>query len=268
MTLPKHIMTDSDKLVQLLQNKQKLVAMLAPSFPIMYDYPQIITQLKKLGFQKVVEVTVGAKETNRQLVEFIKSHPQSRFITSPCAGFVRFIKIKHPEFLSYVTLNVDSPMVAIAKIVKEKYPDYQPVFIGPCVVKKLEASQDYPELNILVLTYKELESVFSQLLPNSPNLLNNHIDSFDLSESSTRLYPTDGGLTESSGVRDILNNDAIRIVSGWKNCEAALTEFENNPKIRLLDILFCEGGCINGPGISSSLSIEERKKKISDYANL
>jgi iron only hydrogenase large subunit-like protein len=237
--------------------------MLAPSFPIMYDYPQVINRLRQLGFEKVVEVSVGAKETNRQLVEFIKTHPQTRLITSPCASFVRFIKTKHREFLPYLTLNIDSPMVATTKIVKEKYPGFQPIFIGPCIVKKLEASQDHPELNILVLTYKELESVFSQLLPNSPNSPNNDI--FDLSESSTRLYPTDGGLTESSGVRNILGEDEIRVISGWKNCESALMEFQNNPKIRLLDILFCEGGCINGPGINSSLSIEERKKKITEY---
>lgn len=258
-------MSDTDKLVQLLQSKQNLVAMLAPSFPIMYAYPEIISRLKKLGFEKVVEVSVGAKETNRQLVEFIKTHPQSRLITSPCASFVRFIKTKHREFLPYLAVEADSPMVATTKIVREKFPGFQPVFIGPCIVKKLEASEDHPELNILVLTYKELESVFGQFLPNNPSLLNN-IDSFDLSESSTRRYPTDGGLTESSGVRNILGDDEIRVISGWKNCESALMEFQNNPKIRLLDILFCEGGCINGPGIASSLSIEERKKKIINYS--
>jgi len=259
-----YIMSDSDKLIDLLKNKSKLVAMLAPSFPIMYDYPKIVNQLKNIGFEKVVEVSVGAKETNRQLIEFIKTHPKTRLITSPCASFVRFIKTKHREFLPYLASDVDSPMVATTKIVKEKCPGFQPVFIGPCVVKKLEASQDHPELNILVLTYKELEEVFKLLNINYQSLAVG-VD-FDLSESSTRLYPTDGGLTDSSGVRDLLGDDAVRVVSGWKNCESALMEFQNNPKIRLLDILFCEGGCINGPGIASKLSINDRKKKITDYA--
>ena len=258
-------MTDSDKLINLLKNNSKLVAMLAPSFPVMYEYPGIISRLKELGFQKVVEVSVGARETNRQLVEHIKSHPRLRSITSPCASFVRFIKTKHRELLPYLAVEADSPMVATAKIVREKFPGYQPVFIGPCIVKKLEASEDHSELNILVLTYKELEEVFKKLpfTPTLNSILNNF---FDLSESSTRLYPTDGGLTESSGVRNILDDDEIRVVSGWKNCESALKEFQNNPKIRLLDVLFCEGGCINGPGIVSSLSIEERKKKIVEHS--
>lgn len=256
-------MTDSEKLINLLKSKSKLVAMLAPSFPIMYDVKEIISKLKSVGFEKVVEVSVGAKETNRQLVEFIKANPTKRLITSPCASFVRYIRTKHQELIPYLALNIDSPMTATAKIVKEKYPGYQPVFIGPCVVKKLEASQDHPELNILVLTYKELETVFSVFPPNAYHLTSNV--SFDLSEPSTRLYPTDGGLTESSGARKLLGDEAIRIVSGWKNCEPALLEFQNNPKIRLLDILFCESGCINGPGISSKLSVDERRDKIVDY---
>ncbi len=147
-------------------------------------------------------------------------------------------------------------MVATAKLVMEKYPGYRPVFIGPCNIKKLEASQDYPQLQILVITYKELNTIitdFNRMIPAEVH------DTFDIAEGSTRIYPFDGGLTESSGVRDILTDDQIRIVSGWKNCEAALQEFESNPAIRLLDVLFCEGGCINGPGIQSKLSSEERK---------
>ncbi|MEK7177383.1 MAG: [Fe-Fe] hydrogenase large subunit C-terminal domain-containing protein [Patescibacteria group bacterium] len=260
-------MTDTEKLIDLLKTKSKLVAMLAPSFPIMYESKELISKLRSIGFEKVVEVSVGAKETNRQLVEYFKTHPRSRVITSPCASFVRYIRTQHREFLPYLALEVDSPMVATARIVKEKYPEYQPIFIGPCVVKKLEALQDYPELNILVLTYKELESVFSTFSPN-PSLSTEALAKvdFDLSESSTRMYPTDGGLTDSSGIRDILGEDEIRVISGWKNCEPALMEFQNNPKIRLLDILFCQDGCINGPGIASSLSIKERTKKISDYS--
>jgi iron only hydrogenase large subunit-like protein len=257
-------MTDSDKLINLLKSKSKLVAMVAPSFPIMYKSTELISKLKNIGFEKVVEVSVGAKETNRQLIEYIRANPTKRLITSPCASFVRFIRTKHPELIPYLALNIDSPMTATAKIVKEKFPEYLPVFIGPCIVKKLEASEDHPELNILVLTYKELESVFASF----PSLVPNRLipsPSFDLSEPSTRLYPTDGGLTESSGARKLLGDEAIRIVSGYKNCEPALTEFLNNPKIKLLDILFCDGGCINGPGISSELSIDERRDKIVDY---
>jgi iron only hydrogenase large subunit-like protein len=257
-------MTDIEQLKTLLDKKENLVAMVAPSFPLMYERAEIITKLKALGFQYVIEVSAGAKRTNEAVAKILKENPTSRFITSPCASFVRYVRTKHPEMLQYLAFQADSPMVATAKIVHETYPNYKPVFIGPCVVKKLEASEDYPELNMLVLTYKELEVVLkekglSELPPDKDKV-------FDISEKPTRIYPFDGGLTESSGIRSFLKDEEIRIVSGYKNCEATLKEFIENKTIRFVDILFCEGGCINGPGVQSTLSLPERKKKIMEYA--
>ena len=258
-------MTDSEHLKTLLEKKEHLVAMVAPSFPIMYGYPEIVTKLKALGFEHVVEVTAGAKKTNEAVAKLLKENPTSRFITSPCASFVRYVRAKHPEMIKYLAFQADSPMVATAKIVHETYPDYKPVFIGPCIVKKLEASEDYPELNMLVITYKELNQILEEkgLLYVATNTL----DRFDISEGPTRIYPFDGGLTDSSGIRSILKEEEIRIISGYKNCEAVLKEFEENKSIRFVDVLFCEGGCISGPGIISHLSVPERKQKVLEYAH-
>ncbi|MEI7990567.1 MAG: [Fe-Fe] hydrogenase large subunit C-terminal domain-containing protein [Chloroflexota bacterium] len=256
-------MTEAKLLIDLIDNKEKLVAMLAPSFPVVFPYPAIITMLRKLGFGYIVELAVGAKKTNEQLLELLQSDPNARFITSPCPTVVRMVKKIMPQYTKYFTYNVDSPMVATAKIVREKFPDFKPVFIGPCVMKKLEAKEDVPELNILVLTYAELQEVFDhyQILEQS-----NPDDHFDISEPGmTMMYPVDGGLSHSSGMTNQLSStDKVKIVSGGKNIEA-IKEFDSNPQIRLLDILNCPGGCIGGPGIRSSLSTEERKKKILDY---
>lgn len=253
---------DAQTLVELLKQKQQLAAMVAPSFPLMYKENELIAKLKAVGFAYVLEVAAGAKRTNEAVLKALRDDPHARFITSPCPSFVRFVRTKFPQYEKYLAEQVDSPMIATARIAKERYPEYRPVFIGPCNVKKLESSQDFPELNILVVTYKELEEVFAEL--HMPEVSSEGA-SFDVSEVSTRIYPYDGGLTDSSGVRDILADDEIRIVSGWKSCEGALKEFETNPRIRLVDILFCEGGCINGPGVVSPLSLEDRKRKIQEY---
>lgn len=256
-------MNEISRLTELLNKKTKLIAMLAPSFPVVYEYPQIVSKLKQLGFSYVVEVAAGAKKTNEAVLALLQDNPQSRFITSPCPSFVRLVRTKHPQLLPYLAFKADSPMVATARIVKEKFSDCAPVFIGPCIAKKLEAYEDYPELNILVITYRELETIFKMFNVGDVAV---QTGGFDITEQVTRIYPIDGGLTESSGVRNILKDEETRIVSGWKNCEAALLEFEKNPKIRLLDILFCGGGCINGPGIVSTLSLEERKKKVLEFS--
>ncbi len=257
-------MTELEQLKILLEKKEHLVAMVAPSFPIMYGRAEIISKLKALGFEFVVEVSAGAKKTNEAVAKLLKENPGSRFITSPCASFVRYVRTKHPEMLKYLAFQADSPMVATAKIVHEKFPNYRPVFVGPCLVKKLEASEDYPELDMIVITYKELELLLKE--KNLQDTPSKNDAQFDIEEQPTRIYPYDGGLTESGGIRNILKDEEIRIVSSYKNCEAALKEFTENKTIRFVDILFCEGGCINGPGVVSTLSIVDRKKKILDYA--
>lgn len=256
-------MTEVSQLIDLLKKQEKLVAMLAPSFPVVYKFPTIITMLRKLGFSYIAEVSLGAKKTNEQLVNLLKQNPQLRLITTPCPTVVRFIKKQFPHLIKYLPTQVDSPMIAIARIVRERYPGFRPVFIGPCIVKKLEANEDFPELNILVLTYSELDQVFKHFGAQEETNIN---DQFDLAgEGLTRLYPVDGGLSHSSGLKDKFKEDEIQIVSDWKNCLEAVKNFENNSKVRLLDILYCDGGCIGGPGIVSNLPIEERKKRVFQF---
>lgn len=256
-------MNEDKTLIELLEKKEKLVAMLAPSFPIMFSYPSIITMLKAVGFSFVAEVAAGAKRTNEQLQSLLKKDPTARYITSPCPTIVRMLKKTMPEYTTYLTKGVDSPMAATAKIVRERYPGYRPVFIGPCVMKKMEASEDVPELNILVLTYIELQRVFDHfhIAPTT-----NTNDTFDIEEKGmTRMYALDGGLSHSSGLSDQFDPDMLRIVSGGENREA-IREFDANKTMKLLDILNCPGGCIFGPGINSTLSLEERKERILAYA--
>lgn len=253
-------MTEVEHIAQLLQHKQLLVGMIAPSFPVMYTYPHIIGKMRRLGFDKVVEVTVGAAKTNSALIQAYASDPNARYIMSPCPSVVRLIQKKYPKLSTYVMTQADSPMIATAKFVKEQYPHHTPVFVGPCFAKKIEAKEDSNSLGIVVITYVELEALF-QTFSIHDDVSDIHTI-FDMEETSTRSYPTDGGLTETSNIRSILKDEEIRIVSGWKNCDVALQEFASNPSIRLLDILFCDGGCISGPGIASPLGVEERKQRV------
>jgi len=255
-------MTDIEICIELLKSKTHCIAMLAPSFPIMFDYPSVVTTLKQMGFSEVLEVSAGAEVTNAQLIMALKTDKKKRFITSPCASSIRLIRKKFPNLEKYLAYNVDSPMVATTKIAHHKWPDAKVVFIGPCIVKKLESSEDHPDLDLLVLTYKEFNEVKKTIQPDRTKTID-HL--FDLENSSTRIYPISGGLAKTSRASDVLSSDEIKVISGWQNCEEALAHFEENTNVRLLDILFCDGGCINGPGIESPLSIQERRDKILAY---
>lgn len=247
------------KLLELLEKKAKMTAMLAPSFLVDFSYPEIIGQLRRLGFKYVVEVARGARETNRELLELMKANPQQRYITAPCPTIVRLIRHKYPHLKQYLAA-VGSPMAQTAKIVLAEYPDTKPVFIGPCPAKKIEAQEDCPDLGILVLTYQELKKVFE--LKGLEDDSRDTQAVFDMAEQGTRLYPLSGGLAQSCGFNKLLIDEEYDVVSGLEKAEEFLNNFPERKNLRVLDILFCDGGCIGGPGMTSSLSVEERRNKI------
>jgi len=252
------------ELLNLIEKKSKTVAMLAPSFPVDFSYPEIVGMLKRLGFKYVVEVAAGAIETNRQLHALLKLHPHKRYITNPCASIVRLVKNKYPDLVPFLT-PIDSPMIATAKIVAKKYPNYKKVYIGPCLVKKIEAREDHPELKILVLTYKEIAEVFK--IKNISGKKSDKSSSFDIVGKETRLYPISGGLAQSSGLTKKLTDPEYDVISGLKLAEKAIQEFLDKPELKVLDILFCEGGCINGAGVITKDSLDRRRQKIITYWN-
>lgn len=258
-------MPESDELKQLLDiinfKKEKLTAMLAPSFPIDFAYPGIIGRLKKAGFSYVVEVARGALETNNQVIAELKKDPQKRVITSPCPSCVGYIKSQRPQLINFLS-QADSPMTATAKLVLKMFPNTRPVFIGPCLTKKIEA-KNYPDLDILALTYKELDQFFKKI--NLTDKTENLKGSFDLLGPQTRLYPISGGLCQSAGINEFLTKEEYWMVSGLANLNSALDEFIKNKNMRLLDILFCEGGCINGPGIMDQQPLKSKRHKIVKY---
>ncbi len=98
-------------------------------------------------------------------------------------------------------------MIATAKIVAKKFPDYKKVFIGPCPVKKIEAKEGYPELEILVLTYKEIAEVF-------------------------KIKNISSKLTKK------LTDPEYDVISGPALAVKTIQEFSDRPDLRVLDILY------------------------------
>lgn len=249
--------------LQLLEKGEKMIAMLAPSFPI--DFPQeksFVGQLKRLGFKYVVEVARGAVETNHQLLRLMKKNPDKRYITNPCPTLVWLIRNKYPQLVKFLS-PIDSPMQATAKIVRKEYFGYRPVFIGPCIAKKLEAREDCPDLNILVLTFKEIQTALDkkniQVQPEDQQA------EFDLVAPETRLYPISGGLAQSACVKEYMDDDQVEVLSGIQLVEESLREFEKNENMKLLDVLNCHGGCVGGPGVIGKLPLEERRQRVVDF---
>jgi iron only hydrogenase large subunit-like protein len=250
---------DIKKITAELKKGTKMIALVAPSFVIEFQYPKLITQIRKLGFDKVTELTFGAKLVNREYHKLLEKSTKELIITSPCPGIVELIKRKYPKYIKNLAL-VDSPVVAMAKVCKKHFPKHKTVFLSPCDYKKIEASKtkciDY------VIDYEQLHDLINKNKLNKIKVPKGEL--FDkFYNDYTKIYPISGGLTKTAKVKDILKKDEIKIIDGAKK----VMKFLDNPdpKVNFLDILFCDGGCINGPRTSKKLTISEKRKKVINY---
>jgi len=238
--------------------KEKCVVMLAPSFVVDFSYPEIISQLKQLGFDNVVELTFGAKMVNREYHKKLENS-KGLVISSVCPGIVETIKSKFPQYKKNLIL-VDSPMIAMAKVCRKFYPKHKIVFISPCNFKKAEAKNsgivDY------VIDYKQLKEILkSNKIISRENKNLHFFDKFY--NDYTKIYPLAGGLSKTAHLKGVLKKDEIKVIDGILDVEKFLEKPDK--KIKFLDCNFCKGGCIGGPCVNSKDSLKKRKKKVLKY---
>lgn len=256
-------------LIDALQH-EKIVCLLAPSFPVDFSYPEIIIRLKSIGVEKIVELTYAAKLINMEYEKILKENPTKRYICPNCPTVVKMIEVKYPELKEYI-INVASPMVIMNRFVKKTYgPKYKTLFVWPCLAKKMEAKQygiDY------AITFKELQTIFDHYKENAIperaftySVTEDGTPDFDkFYNDYTKVYPLAWGVADSLHLKGVIDKEQILVVDGPTNLDAGFQQFKNNQHIRFLDILACEWWCIGGPGMMSKEPIEARKQKVLAY---
>jgi iron only hydrogenase large subunit-like protein len=133
----------TDRVKKLLEKNQDVVALVAPSFPAEFsdldDHRVLVGMIKELGFKYVTEVSFGADLVADKFKRLITREGEDKYyITSDCPSIVNFIRLYHPDLTDKLAPIV-SPMVAMSKVVRERYGQEKPVvFIGPCVGKNAE----------------------------------------------------------------------------------------------------------------------------------
>ena len=249
--------------------KEKYICLLAPSFVSEFDYPDIVYRLRMLGFDKVLELTFGAKMTNLTYYTVLKDSldkgEKKTWIASPCPTLVNFIKVKYPHLVDNL-VPVHSPMGSMGLICKKFYPNYKVVFIGPCVTKKLEA-QEIKTVDF-VMTFKELEELLKKKNISEKIEDSKYCKSFDkFYNDYTKIYPISGGLSDTLNYRHILKKREILVKEGLNDLIKIFDNFKDGAykHYKFLDVLNCKGGCINGPGMIGNRSVSKRRKRVLKY---
>jgi iron only hydrogenase large subunit-like protein len=241
-----------------LKNKTKMIALVAPSFVSTFDYPQFIHQLRDLGFDKVAELTFGAKMINREYHKILMKS-KKLVISTTCPGITNTIKGRYPQYVKNL-IKVDSPMIATAKICKKIYPGYKTCFISPCDLKKIEAENskyvDY------VIDYEQLENLF---LKNKIKANKNHIHFNKFYNDYTKIYPLSGGLSKTAHLKGVLKKGEEKTIDGIEDVMKFLDDPE--PNVKFLDVTFCKGGCMGGNHVAK-IPLSEKRKKLMHYMEI
>lgn len=246
-----------DVLKALKEGDKKVVAMVAPA--IIGQFPgsvgNMVGAIKKLGFDEVIEVAVGADITTlKESEEFIeRMHNGASFMTTSCCpAYYRAVE-KHLQELTPYVSSTRSPMYYTAELVKKENPDCIAVFVGPCLAKREERQRDPQPYTDYVITFEELGAMFTAAEINVSSC--EEAEFSKMSYAQGRIFPVSGGV--ASAVSDLVGTDAeIRLekINGLNKESVKLLKRygtkggENN----LIEIMCCEGGCIGGPGCVNS----------------
>lgn len=239
---------------QLLTRKKSVFVSLAPSFVTEFANvkpAQMIGALKKFGFAGVSETALGAQQVSAQAAALLKNNPTRVLASSACPTVVAFLQ-RHRANGAELLTGLLSPLLTHCKMLRQTFgADIGIVFIGPCIAKKLEAAQ-HPELLDVVLTFEDLRRWLEQE-KIAPEKITETAENHFVPERSAEgaWYPVDGGMIAGMKSACAVNDCSLMAFSGIGAIKKALDGIEEiKPDNGLfLELLACEGGCVNGPKV-------------------
>ena len=239
---------------QLLKRKGKVLVSLAPSYVTEFSgvtAAQMIAGLKKLGFGGVSETALGAQQVSAQAAALLKKNPGRVLASSACPTVVAYLQKHRPQGAALLT-GLMSPLLTHCQMLRQEFgPDIGIVFIGPCIAKKLEAAQ-HPELLDVVLTFEDLRRWLEQEKMTVEKIAAGPADHF-IPEASAEgsWYPVDGGMIAGMKSACAVNDTSLMAFSGLGAIKKALDGVEEMDAGGglFLELLACEGGCVNGPKV-------------------
>lgn len=243
------------------------IAIVAPSFAGAFclESPgQLVAALKRLGFQRVEEVALGAQAVTNLYKDFISKTEKKNYITTSCPSVNYLIETHYPSLIDYL-IPVVSPMLAHGKLLKSSYHNCFVTFIGPCTAKKFESVEEENEDIIdAVITFDELSKLLEE-----KNIALNDLEPAPFDENGTltgRLFPVPGKLCLEFDADNLSCYENIT-VDGMDRCMQLFSAMQKGSIDNVIvEALSCRGGCINGPAMpKDEIDFFIRKKYINKY---
>ncbi len=257
---------DLDSVRELVASGEPVAVSLAPSFAAIFkpwEIKRVPSALRRLGFTHVSETAVGAYPVALQTAKCAAERKDSFCIATACPAVVNYVERYRPDLIGAL-VPVCSPMVAHARMLKARLGDTtRVVFIGPCVAKKQEAREKSGGAVDFALTFTELLEWFEQ----------EHVDLAILEESDfdmvpegwARSFPLAGGSLQTASLSTSLLAADVLSVTGTQEVKDTLESLTDSRGPLLVEPLFCDQGCINGPAMPSNETVYQRRKTLLQY---
>lgn len=240
---------------------KKITAIVAPAIYGQFNASPaaILAAIKKIGFDDVIEVALGAEDTSRNESEELKeriAEGQPFMTSSCCPAYVGWVD-KHAPVLKPFVSDTRSPMVYAARRVKAADPDMEVVFIGPCLAKRYEGDH-VPEVDY-VMSFEELGAF---LIAYDIDVVED-----DKVELDPEVTTFSRGYAMAGGVRSAIAHavgdqyTTINIEGLDKKNAALLKAMPKKPAAQFIEVMACEGGCVNGPCSLAPLTLAKRQMK-------
>ena len=262
------------QVIQSILKGDKVIAIVAPAFigqfSGMVSPGKLVTAMKMLGFDSVVEVAIGADMcTIEEAKDFLEKVPaeQDYMATSCCPAWHSMIEKLYPGEMNKISMTL-TPMVFTARLMKKEHPGCKVVFVGPCAAKKLEAIRETIRSDVdFVLTFEELMGMFEAKEIDFASIP----DSEGLNEGTAagRGFAVAGGVAQA--VADLVKKEHPDMevktarAEGLRDCRKLMTMAKAGKyKGYLLEGMACPGGCVAGAG--TILPIEKAQKFVEKYS--
>ncbi|MDO5546708.1 MAG: 4Fe-4S dicluster domain-containing protein [Eubacteriales bacterium] len=277
VSCPFGAIVDKGQIFQVIQSilkGDKVIAIVAPAFigqfSGMVSPGKLVTAMKMLGFDSVVEVAIGADMcTIEEAKDFLEKVPaeQDYMATSCCPAWHSMIGKLFPSEQNKISMTL-TPMVFTARLMKKEHPGCKVVFVGPCAAKKLEAIRETIRSDVdFVLTFEELMGMFEAkeidfaTIPESEGL--------NEGTGAGRGFAVAGGVAQA--VADLVKKEHPDMevktarAEGLRDCRKLMMMAKAGKyKGYLLEGMACPGGCVAGAG--TILPIDKAQKFVEKYS--
>ena len=261
VSCPFGAIADKGQIYQVIQSILKgdqVIAIVAPAFIGQFGKhstpEKFVSAMKVLGFDRVVEVAVGADMcTIEEARDFLEKVPaeQPFMATSCCPAWHSMVHKLFPAQSGNISMTL-TPMVFTARLMKKEHPGCKVVFVGPCAAKKLEAIRADIRSDVdFVLTFEELQGLFEAKEVDFATIEPSEI--VNEGTAAGRGFAVSGGVAQA--VTDLIHqtNPEVEVktarAEGLRECRKLMTLAKvGKYNGYLLEGMACPGGCVAGAG--------------------